>query len=389
MGRNKRIKIRGRKAGFHLITRVHKREHLLNDHMKNFFVQTLRRLNELFFVEISNWAVLENHFHVLCRYEDYRKVDPDSAIFRWNRYHPKHYHKSRLSDAHRAYVRRALSDVSFFMKKLNTLLTREYNRMTGSVGTLWERRFRSSIVERGKAMMLTGAYIDLNSFRASITAKPEDYRYSSLWWLRKGNRDDLVATEVYDEYFHISRKQGLSDKLKRNISKPKYKKERKMYLEAMYEKYLKFVYKEGTRAPKRKLIHGKTDSIKITEAMQKKLDAQFKSKSKSGSDPDTDAEYGDESSRPRTLQKGVGLCKKVWTFTQGKFIGSRDFAQAFYTGHVNPGYTKKAEAKHRSKWIHGMAGGLWGVFNGSRKAREEIDNQGSRTNKGSGDSPPI
>lgn len=358
MGRNKRIKTNGPQAGYHLVTRVHKRQFLFNDHMKRFFVNTLQSLNYLFEVEIGAWAILGNHLHLLCRFADPRTVDPDSTIYRWNQYHPKTYQKNRSVEEHREYVPRALTDVSFFMKKLKTLITREYNRVNNTVGTLWERRFRSSIVERGRAMLMTAAYIELNSFRASLVARPENYEYSSLYWLKKGNPGDMIATDILDESFHVDVDMGISDKVKRNISKPRNKKVREKYIKALYEKYLKYVYKRGTRPPNRKLIRGKTDSIRITEQMQEQLDGKL------GTD--------DMKDQGLTLEKGAGFCRRMWSFTKGKFIGSRSFANAFYVDHVDPGYVKAERSnRHMSKWLHGMSGGVWGVFNGSRRGREE------------------
>jgi hypothetical protein len=278
------------------------------------------------------------------------------------------------------------------MKKLKTLITREYNRITGSVGTLWERRFRSSIVENGKAMLLAAAYIDLNSFRASLVSRPEDYPYSSLWWLKKGNKGDLVSTEILDRYFHVSREIGISDEQKAKLWRPeqKYRRIRRQYVKALYKRYLRFVYECGSRPPKRELIKGRTDSIRITEQMQKRLD-----KNLPGSEQEQPRRAGSELQEPESpleLQKGVGLCRRLWNFTQGKFIGSRTFARSFYTEHVNPGYTKKREARHKSKWVHGLAGGVWGVFNGSRNARQEKkeDHPDKNTgNTGKKGSPPT
>ena len=376
MGRNRRIKVKGSYAGYHITTRIHKREFLLNDHMKGFIVQKIKEISEpnLCFASVGGWAVMDNHLHVLVRFKHPDKIDPDSAIHRWNTYHPRTYQKNRLSEENRKYVCQQLTDVSFFMKKLKTLITREYNRITGSVGTLWERRFRSSIVENGKAMLLAAAYIDLNSFRASLVSRPEDYPYSSLWWLKKGNKGDLVSTEILDRYFHVSREIGISDEQKAKLWRPeqKYRRIRRQYVKALYKKYLRFVYECGSRPPKRELIKGRTDSIMITEQMQKRLDKNLP---------------GPEQESPPELQQGVGLCRRLWNFTQGKFIGSRTFARSFYTEHVNPGYTKKREARHKSKWVHGLAGGVWGVFNGSRNARQEKkeDNKGNGKGKG----PPI
>jgi REP element-mobilizing transposase RayT len=346
--------------------------------MKAFFVQKLQELKKLFFVEIGAFTSLSNHTHLLIRFEHPDKVDADSAIYRWNRYHPKTYQKSRLSETHREYVRGELTDVSFFMKKLNTLMTREYNRRTGSKGTLWERRFRSTVVERGRAMLMAGAYIELNSFRASLVSRPEEYEYSSIWWLKKGNRGDLVSTEILDETLHVSMKQGISDGLKKHLMNPekasqnKYRRIRSGYITGLYKAYLKYIYEQGSRAPKRELIHGRSGGIRITEAMQKKLDARLGLGDNEADREDGDADgyngHTDGEGR-RELSRGAGLCQTMKNLTMGKYIGSRRGAKQFYAKHVDPGYSKQElRRKHKRRWMNGVSGneGVWGVFNVSR-----------------------
>ena len=101
------------------------------------------------------------------------------------------------------------------------------------------------------------------------------------------------------------------------------------------------------------------------------------------------------------LKKGVGLCKKIWTFTRSRFIGSRGLAKKFYTDHMDPGYIDPNRLRrHKTRWVHGMpegSEGIWGVFNGSargrweqkRKTQEESGNK-DETNKGrAGADPPF
>ena len=53
-----------------------------------------------------------------------------------------------------------------------------FNRKHGRVGTLWESRFRSVVVEGNwKALLCVAAYIDLNAVRAGMVEDPKDYRW--------------------------------------------------------------------------------------------------------------------------------------------------------------------------------------------------------------------
>lgn len=71
-----------------------------------------------------------------------------------------------------------MHDLSEFMKGLLQRFTRWFNRRHERVGTLWENRFKSVIVESGTPARAVAAYIDLNPVRAGICTDPADYRWS-------------------------------------------------------------------------------------------------------------------------------------------------------------------------------------------------------------------
>ena len=59
--------------------------------------------------------------------------------------------------------------------------SRWYNRRQpgGRVGTLWESRYRSTLVERGQTLQAMSFYIDLNPVRAGLVKDPKDCRWCS------------------------------------------------------------------------------------------------------------------------------------------------------------------------------------------------------------------
>jgi len=61
-----------------------------------------------------------------------------------------------------ASVRARLFDLPAFMKELKLRMTLRYNKEHGRKGTLWEGRYKYSLVEDGEAMRAVAAYIDLN-----------------------------------------------------------------------------------------------------------------------------------------------------------------------------------------------------------------------------------
>ena len=69
-------------------------------------------------------------------------------------------------------------DLSEFMKTLKQKFTAWFNRKHDRVGTLWESRFKSVLVEGSWAsLMKVAAYIDLNAVRAGMVDDPKDYRW--------------------------------------------------------------------------------------------------------------------------------------------------------------------------------------------------------------------
>ncbi len=69
-------------------------------------------------------------------------------------------------------------DLSEFMKTLKQKFTSGFNRQQGREGTLWERRFKSVLVEGSwNCILKVAAYIDLNAVRAGLVDDPKDYRW--------------------------------------------------------------------------------------------------------------------------------------------------------------------------------------------------------------------
>jgi hypothetical protein len=83
------------------------------------------------------------------------------------------------AEAFKAKFTSRMHDVSEFMKGVKQTFSRWFNRTHDRVGTLWESRFKSVVVEDGFALRVMAAYIDLNPVRAGMVEKPEDYRWSS------------------------------------------------------------------------------------------------------------------------------------------------------------------------------------------------------------------
>ncbi|MGR8953686.1 MAG: transposase [Gammaproteobacteria bacterium] len=71
------------------------------------------------------------------------------------------------------------SGVSSLMQSVGRRYVRYVNGLYRRTGTLFEGRFKSSLVDSECYLLTCMRYIELNSVRAGMVTKPEDYRWSS------------------------------------------------------------------------------------------------------------------------------------------------------------------------------------------------------------------
>ena len=162
------------------------------------------------------WTILSNHFHVLLEVPPKPSVPlTDEAILARCRslytadamigVELEFSEASRLGGKTlqrlRSQYLKRMWDLSEFMKTLKQKFTGWFNRSRDRVGTLWESRFTSVMVEGSwKSLLRVAAYIDLNAVRAGLVEDPKDYRWCGYaeavagdWLARKG-----LATALSD-----------------------------------------------------------------------------------------------------------------------------------------------------------------------------------------------
>ena len=66
-----------------------------------------------------------------------------------------------------------------FMRSLGQRYVQRFNRRHGRSGTLWEGRFRSSLVQSESYLLACHRYIERNPVRAGMAPTPGDYPWSS------------------------------------------------------------------------------------------------------------------------------------------------------------------------------------------------------------------
>ncbi len=65
------------------------------------------------------------------------------------------------------------------MQAVGRSYVRYFNDLQGRTGTLWEGRYRSTLIQADQYLLTCMAYIDLNPVRAGMVPDPKDYPWSS------------------------------------------------------------------------------------------------------------------------------------------------------------------------------------------------------------------
>jgi len=156
------------------------------------FVRLMRRLEAFSGVRVLTYALMSNHFHLLCQvpepkvlselellerieagYGPARRESLEQEVERMRQEPDGAGQIQRLLEPYR----RRMYDISIFVKELKGRFAQGYNRRHGRYGVLWAERFKSVLLEGGEALAAVAAYIDLNPVRAGLCADPKDYRY--------------------------------------------------------------------------------------------------------------------------------------------------------------------------------------------------------------------
>ena len=116
------------------------------------------------------------------------------------------------------------------MKRLGQRYVQYINRTYKRSGTLWEGRFRSSIIQQQEYFFSCQCYIEMNLVRAGIVEHPGEYRWSSYQVNGQGRSSDLLSphplylslgrtdTErqtAYRELFRYELESGEIDKIRK------------------------------------------------------------------------------------------------------------------------------------------------------------------------------
>jgi putative transposase len=91
-----------------------------------------------------------------------------------------------------------VDSISKTMQTLGRYYVQYFNYKYQRTGTLWEGRYKSSLIDSEKYLLNCMIYIELNPVRAKMVACPSAYKWSSYHYNRLGKVDSLITPhEVY------------------------------------------------------------------------------------------------------------------------------------------------------------------------------------------------
>ena len=88
--------------------------------------------------------------------------------------------------------------VSRLMQDIGRTYVRTINAIHGRSGTLWDGRFKSSLVDSERYLLTCHRYIELNPVRAGMVEHPRDYAWSS--YAHYGQRNENALLTEHDCY---------------------------------------------------------------------------------------------------------------------------------------------------------------------------------------------
>ena len=165
------------------------------EHRRQWVVDRLKELADIFAIEICAYAVMSNHYHVVLHIQRKKaeSLEIREVLERWTKLFNGHLlvqrflanapmgkaELMRVEELAEEY-RRRLMDISWFMRCLNEHLAREANKEDGCKGRFWEGRYKSQALLDEAALLTCMAYVDLNPVRAKMAETPEASDYTSI-----------------------------------------------------------------------------------------------------------------------------------------------------------------------------------------------------------------
>lgn len=140
----------------HTILRGNNRGAVFNaDKDRRFFIGCLKEAKEKAKSKIYAYCLMTNHVHLL--------IEPSSD-----------------------------NGLGKMIQSLGRRYVQYINQTYKRTGTLWEGRFKSSLVSKDEYLLTCARYIELNPVRAKMVKNPGDYSWSSFHFKAEGKQDQVL-----------------------------------------------------------------------------------------------------------------------------------------------------------------------------------------------------
>lgn len=93
--------------------------------------------------------------------------------------------------------------LSKFMQKITLAHTKFFHQKYGTVGHIWQGRYKSSLIDRDEYFLHCGFYIEQNPRRKGLVEKAEDWKWSSYKFYAFGEKDSLIAAIIDPDPFYL------------------------------------------------------------------------------------------------------------------------------------------------------------------------------------------
>ncbi len=165
------------------------------EHRRQWIVDRMKLLADVFAIDLCAYAVMSNHYHVILHVDTERAAEwsEQEVITRWERLFSlpvlvqRYLSQDAITRVEQETVselltkwRKRLQDISWFMRCLNEPIARQANQEDDCTGRYWEGRYKSQALLDEKALMACMAYVDLNPVRAGVAQTPEESDYTSI-----------------------------------------------------------------------------------------------------------------------------------------------------------------------------------------------------------------
>ncbi len=146
-------------------------------------VELLKHFCGAYCCEVAAFSVMGNHYHAVVRFEGYREMDREELRERALVLYPNSEGALGVWGEEKwERFNRRLFDVSELMRNVQAAFARWYNRTFERRGRFWADRFKSTLLEPGRAVVDCMLYVDLNGVRAGMVTRPEEHAGSSIYY---------------------------------------------------------------------------------------------------------------------------------------------------------------------------------------------------------------